>query len=398
VTQSGGNRAWIVVGLLWLAYMINYTDRQAVFSLFPVLRAELGFTDTQLGLIGTVFLAVYSLSCPLAGWAADRWRGELLLPVSMILWSLATLATGWSHSVGAMLFWRGIMGLTEGMYFPAALSVIGGLHAGRTRSRAISLHGTAQFAGSVAGGWFGGFIGDAGIWRRGFAALSVMGILYAPLLRLGLRDLPLQAGAKNADAKARPIFRSAPFLALNLLYFVLCGILWILYGWLPSLVHRRFGLSLAESGLIATVWLQVSSAAGILAGGATGDWMSRRVAAGRFYIVAGGMLICSPIAWAIVSTDSIEVLKFAAAGFGLGAGFVTANTVASAYDVVARSQYGLAAGTMTMVGGAGGGAAMFSVGKWGAEPITGGVVIAAMLSAVLLGVIAQRTFCRQTVR
>jgi len=374
--------------------MINYMDRQAVFSLFPILRAELGFTDTQLGLVGSVFLAVYSLSCPLAGWLADRWRAGLLLPASLVLWSFSTLATGLCHSISGLLFWRGMMGLTEGMYFPAALSVIGSLHSGRTRSRAIALHGTAQFAGSVAGGWLGGLIGDAGIWRRGFAALSLIGIVYAPLLRGGLRDLPQRAVDAREAARARPVFRSIPFLALNLLFFLLCGILWTLYAWLPSLVHERFGLSLAASGLIATAWLQISSAAGILAGGAAGDWISCRVTAGRFYIVAGGMLICSPIAVAIVATHSLAVLKVAAIGFGIAAGFVTSNTVASAYDIVAPSQYGFAAGAMTMIGGAGGGAAMVTVGRWremvSVETIMGAVAIGGMFSAVLLALVVWR--------
>ena len=386
----------MVVGLLWAAYMINYADRQAVFSLFPVLRAELGFTETQLGLVGTVFLIVYSASAPLTGWLADRWRAEWMLPASMVLWSLSTFATGRSYSIAGLLFWRGMMGLTEGMYFPAALRVIGGLHPGPTRSRAIALHGTAQFAGSVAGGWLGGWMGDAGAWRQGFAALSLAGILYAPLLGRGLRRLPADAHTRRADYHGGSVFGSVPFLALNLLFFVLCGILWILYAWLPSLVHERFGLNLADSGLLATAWLQISSAVGILAGGAAGDWISRRIPAGRFYIVAGGMLLCSPIAWVVVAAHSLTVLKLAAVGFGITAGFVTSNTVASAYDVVAPSQFGFAAGAMTMIGGAGGGAAMLSVGRWReilpVESIVGAVAAAGVLTAVLLAAAAVTRF------
>lgn len=384
-------RAWAVVALLWVAYLINYTDRQAVFSLFPILRAELGFTEAQLGLVGTVFLAVYSLSCPLTGWLADRWRADLLLPASLVLWSVATLATGLSHSISALLFWRGVMGLTEGMYFPAAVGVIGGLHGGRTRSRAIALHGTAQFAGSVAGGWLGGWIGDIGLWRWGFAGLSLIGIAYAPVLRAGVRDLPPRARDKHHLAPERPVFGSACFLALNFLFFVLCAMLWILYAWLPSLVRERFGLTLASSGLIATVWLQISSAAGILAGGAGGDWISRRMPAGRFYIVATGMLICSPLAWVVVSAESIAILKLAAVGFGIAAGFVMSNVVASAYEIVSPSQYGFAAGALTMIGGAGGGAAMALVGQWkgitGVESIMGIVAVGGVFSAMLLAAV-----------
>jgi MFS family permease len=183
------------------------------------------------------------------------------------------------------------------------------------------------------------------------------------------------------------------------LFFVLCGILWILYAWLPSVVHERYGLTLAQSGLIATAWLQISSAAGILAGGATGDWLSRRVSAGRFYIVAGGMLVCSPLAWLIVSTHSLAVLKLAAVGFGVSAGFAMSNIVASAYDVVSPARYGFAAGALTMIGGAAGGAAMVSVGRWreavGVEPIMAAVAAAGVVAALLLALVVTSRFERE---
>src|SRR5213594_2250952 len=127
------SRAWTTVAFLWLAYFINYVDRQTVFSIFPVLRSELQFSNAELGLIGSIFIWVYSLCCPPAGRLADRLRRERLIPASLALWSAATLATGLSRSVTSLLFWRGVMGVTEGLYFPAAVSAIGALHPGATR-------------------------------------------------------------------------------------------------------------------------------------------------------------------------------------------------------------------------------------------------------------------------
>ena len=65
-------RAWILVGFMWVAYFFNYSDRQVVFSIFPILKSELHFTDTQLGLTGSIFLWVYSLCSPVAGRIGDR--------------------------------------------------------------------------------------------------------------------------------------------------------------------------------------------------------------------------------------------------------------------------------------------------------------------------------------
>src|SRR5690349_243978 len=79
--------AWLLVGLLWLTYVINYTDRQSVFSMFPVLRRDLGFTNLQLGLIGSVFIWVYSLLTPFAGRIADRLPRHWLIVSSCLLWS-----------------------------------------------------------------------------------------------------------------------------------------------------------------------------------------------------------------------------------------------------------------------------------------------------------------------
>src|SRR5947209_17214659 len=81
---SGAKRAWSVVGLLWIAFLINYLDRQVVFSMLPVLTRELGFSNTQLGLTGTVFTWVYCLAMPFAGRLADLVRRDRLVIGSMI--------------------------------------------------------------------------------------------------------------------------------------------------------------------------------------------------------------------------------------------------------------------------------------------------------------------------
>ncbi|MEO8130627.1 MAG: MFS transporter, partial [Bryobacteraceae bacterium] len=147
---------WGTVALLWVTYFLNYIDRQVVFSIFPVLKADLHFSDTQLGLIGSVFTWVYSICMALSGRAADLFRRDRLIVGSLALWSVATLGTSASHSVTAFLIWRAVMGVTESVYVPAALSLIASLHGPETRSRALGIHMTAQIAGIAAGGWYGG--------------------------------------------------------------------------------------------------------------------------------------------------------------------------------------------------------------------------------------------------
>src|ERR1043166_4570772 len=106
-------RPWIVVGAIWVAFVLNYVDRQVAFSIFPILRSQLGFSELQLGLVGSVFLWIYSICCPLAGRLADVFRREYLLVGSLLLWSMATLGTSLSATPAQFLAWRGMMGVTE---------------------------------------------------------------------------------------------------------------------------------------------------------------------------------------------------------------------------------------------------------------------------------------------
>ena len=149
--------AWTIVALLWITYCLNYVDRQAVFSIYPALRRDLAFSNTQFGLIGSTFTWTYSVCMMGTGRIADLLRVDRIILCSLVLWSLATLGTALSGSVGVFLFWRVLMGITESLYVPAALSLIVALHGSETRSRALGIHMTAQLAGIVAGGWWGGW-------------------------------------------------------------------------------------------------------------------------------------------------------------------------------------------------------------------------------------------------
>src|SRR6266568_3201295 len=169
---------WRVVVFLWLAFALNYIDRQAAFSIFPILRNELGFSSSQLGLTGTTFIWVYALAMPLAGYLADAMRRDRLVVASVALWSAATLGTALSRSPASFLFWRAAMGVTEALYFPAALGIIAVLHPGSTRSRALGIHQAAQLVGIVASGWFGGWAAEHMGWRQAFGFLWLVGTVY----------------------------------------------------------------------------------------------------------------------------------------------------------------------------------------------------------------------------
>ncbi len=377
--------------MLWIAFVINYVDRQVVFSIFPALTKDLGFTNAQLGMIGTIFIWVYSLCNPLVGRLSDVYSRPRLIVISIVLWSLATLGTGFAGSVAMFLVLRAVMGVTEALYVPPALGVIGTLHSGPTRSRALALHGTAQFAGIIVGSSFGGYMADGPGWRTAFFILSGLGLLYAPVLWLRLRHLetpvprpappplpPAGAGIPSSGPIRMPALASpkvtsdespyramagnACYLALSLAFFSLCIMLWMIYAWLPTHLGEKMGLSMSRAGVEAAFWVQSGNLTGNLIGGALGDSFSRRWPVARFALVCIGLTLCAPLAYLALASTSLGAFKIFACGFGLTAGLMTGNHFAASYDVTAPKNYGIGAGTFNMVGGISGGAAIFAAG------------------------------------
>jgi MFS family permease len=391
---------WGTVALLWVAYFLNYIDRQVVFSIFPALKSDLGFSDTQLGLIGSVFTWVYSVCMVASGRAADLLRRDRLIVGSLLLWSIATFGTSMSRTVGSFLLWRAVMGVTESLYVPAALSLIASLHGPATRSRALGIHMTAQLAGITAGGWYGGWAADHIGWRSGFVTLAAAGIIYAGMLFGGFRFLPEGSSErKAAKGRAGEVFRSTCYNGLLIAFFAYCVMLWMIYAWLPAFIYDRYRLSMTDSGFTATIYLQGSTAVGILAGAFLADRLAALIPAIRLYLVGAGVLLSAPFAWLAFDSSSLSILKLASIGFGLFGGALMANIFAAAYDVIAKENYGLGAGALNFCGGLAGGSAMFIAGYFrqsiGIATLMLAASTLAAASGILLIVIARLRFPRK---
>ena len=116
--------AWLLVGFLGVALFLNNSDRHTVFSIFPVLKADLKFTDLQLGLTGSIFLWVYAICNPIAGQLGDRYSKRKLVTWSVILFSGVTVLTGLARTPWMMLFCRALLGVTESLFMPCAIALI----------------------------------------------------------------------------------------------------------------------------------------------------------------------------------------------------------------------------------------------------------------------------------
>src|SRR5262245_17743697 len=177
---------WFVVALLWLVCFFNYADRQAIYSVFPLLKGEFHLTDVQLGIVGASFMWVYAAAAPLAGAIADRFARKTIVIGGLIAWSLITVATALSTEYSHLVVYRALEGLGEAFYFPASMSMLSDYHGPDTRSRAMAIHQSSVYAGTIAGGSVSGAMAQAIGWRSSFYVFGVLGAMLGLVLMLSL--------------------------------------------------------------------------------------------------------------------------------------------------------------------------------------------------------------------
>ena len=401
---GGGRYKWTVVGLLWLVCLFNYADRQAIFSVFPLLKAEMGLSDVQLGYVASSFMWVYAAAAPIAGMVGDRFRRKHVILGGLIFWSLITVATALATRYWQLVLFRALEGLGEAFYFPASMSLISAWHGKETRSRAMSWHQSSVYAGTIAGGALAGYLAEHYGWRRGFYVFGGLGILLGAALVFLLKE-PEEEGARAPGewriSGAWEVLRSPMVMTLMAVFTAANFVAMVFLTWLPSYLIRTFHMSLTMAGLSATAYLQVASVLGVLTGGMVADAWVRRTRLGRMGTQAVGLLVGVPFllltGWAL----SVTVFVWAAIGFGFFKGMYDANIWASLHDVVPAERRATAVGLMNSIGWLGGGVAPVAMaqasGVWGMSACLSATSGIYALAGVLLIVGAAR-WSRQGIR
>ena len=367
---GGAHYRWYIVAMLWAISFFNYADRQAIFSVFPLLEKQMGLTTVQLGLLGSAFAWVYGLGGQFAGIIVDRVRRKTAVLGGLYAWSLICSVTALFSSFRALFILRALEGLGETFYYPASMSLISDYHGKETRSKAIGIHQTSVYVGTIAGGFFAGLIGQYYGWRWSFVVFGGLGILLGFVLnryliepRRGAAELTDQ-GLDTTEAHAVRLsiseFIKIVWTTPTMLFLMgafLCAnfVAVVLLSWMPAFLYSKFHMGLAMAGLTATIYVQLASLVGSVCGGWMADFMARRTARGRILVQAVGVLGGAPFVAICGLTQSTLVLVVALTGWGLFKGLYDANIFASAFDVVRPEARGTASGFMNSIGWLGGG-------------------------------------------
>ena len=379
--------------MLWFVCFFNYADRQALSGVAPKLKEEFGFTNDDIGLIGSAFMWVYAAAAPLAGFIGDRFRRKDLILGGCLFWSFITVTTGWCGKLWQFVSVRALEGFGETFYFPASMSLVSDYHSAATRSRAMSLHQSSVYAGTILGSWLGAWFAARLGWRSGFYFFGAAGVVVALLLFFVLRepqrgqsDPPVTTPepSPGIGVVLRDIFRTPTGIALMAVFAGANAVAGVFLFWTPTFLKEKFHFELETAGLSGAVYIHLASAFSVPLGGLVADRLARRLAGGRMLAQALGLLVGAGFVARVGLTDSVGVLIFAMVCFGLCKGFYDAGIFASLYDVIPARSRASAAGVMNTVGWIGGAAATRLAG-WYADHGAQGTAVANLSHFVAWG-------------
>jgi MFS family permease len=300
-TSAGGR----VLAILLLAYIFNFIDRQIIGVLAVPIKAELGLSDRQLGLMGGIAFALFysGLAIPIA-WLADRKSRVNIIAASVAVWSLFTAACGFAQNFWHLFLARMGVGIGEAGGVAPSYGLISDFYPREKRARALAFFSLGIPIGSALGVFFGGWIASHLDWRSAFLIVGLAGLPAALLVRLVIPE-PVRGGFDSADGSpsdpAPPFLEVAAALARTpsfwLLSFGAASGSILGYGlifWLPSFFARSFHLTLAQVGWFYGSIVLIGGVAGTWLGGWIGDRVGPASPGGYARVPAICFLIAAP--------------------------------------------------------------------------------------------------------
>ena len=308
-SDSAAAHARTMLWILLIVYIFNFLDRQIVNILAEPIKADLGLTDTELGLLaGPAFAVFYALlGIPIARYAdKDGTNRVRLIALALAIWSAMTAVCGLAQNFVQLLFARIGVGVGEAGCTPAAHSLISDSVAPEKRSSAIAFYGLGVPIGSLLGLIIGGVVNDLYGWRIALMLVGAPGLALALVVLFVMRE-PRHSRTAEAVATAAAVTRLSTgeamreiFASRAFIYILIASsvVAFLGYGkalWTISFFIRSHGLSTTEAGLSMAVVLGLAGVFGTWLGGKMADRFGARDKRHILTFPAYGMAVAAPI-------------------------------------------------------------------------------------------------------
>ncbi len=280
---------WWIIGLVFLATLINYIDRLTVSVLAPLIMTDLGLSNLEYASLGTWFLLAYTISQGLSGRMYDRIGTRLGFTISVTVWSIAATMHAFARGLGSLSLFRFLLGLGEAGNWPGAAKTVAEWFPVRERAFGMAIFNSGAALGSVVAPPLIVYLQSRLGWQMTFIVTGMLGFGW-----LGLWLLFYRAPDRHpwlGESEYRLIHEGRPAGAAPLPWRNLLGyrqvwailiarlfvdpVWWLYITWLPLFLYKVHGFDLKKIGLFA--WVPyVAADAGSLLGGWTSGYLIRR--------------------------------------------------------------------------------------------------------------------------
>jgi MFS transporter, ACS family, D-galactonate transporter len=311
------NRVLILLGL---SVFINYIDRSNLSVAAPMLRDELGFSPSQLGVLLSAFFWTYSGCQLLSGWLVDHFDVKWVFAIGFFIWSASTAVTGLLHSFIALLAVRVILGIGESVAYPSYSKILGNLFPENRRGFANSIVAAGLALGPSFGMLLGGtLIGQFG-WRSFFVALGLLGLLW---LMPWFRWMPPMETASRHDSGAGMLEILRQPSAWGTCFCLFAGnyYLYFMVTWLPYYLVRERHFSTGGMAKVGGAVFLVSAVSATICGRLSDRWIvsgATPTRARKTFMVAGCIGIGAFLAASVVAPPTLSIVLLMMAGLAFG--------------------------------------------------------------------------------
>jgi MFS family permease len=323
-----------VLLIICLMYLIFYVDRVNISTAAPLIKAELGLSNTELGLVFSAFAYPYALFQLVGGYIGDRFGARRTLFVSGLIVCAATAATGAVGGLVSLFAARLALGIGEGATFPTATRAMAAWVPERNWGFAQGItHSSARIGNALTPPLIALLVGLV-TWRGAFLVLALSSLIWVLVWLRYFRDVPTSPPLTADELAALPVHRprqtagTVPWfklfrrmLPVTAVDFCYGWTLWLFLSWIPSFFYQNYQQNLTQSAFYS---------AGVFLAGVIGDTLGgvlsdrvlkrtgNRAAARRNVIVAGmlgGFLFLLPVM--LVDDVNVAAVALAAAFFAV---------------------------------------------------------------------------------
>jgi len=293
----------VVLMLLCAMYFLYFVNRVSISTVAPLIKTDLGITNTQLGLVFSAFAIPYAVFQLIGGWVGDRLGARVTLTICCTIVALSTVLTGAAAGVASLFAVRLALGFGEGAGFPTATRAMASWTPRGSWGFAQGIvHSFARIGNAVTPPLMAGLLVFSS-WRRAFAMLGLATLawplVWAWFFRNEPRDHPAVTAEElatlpDAGGRRRPAVSwlrlARHVLPVTLVDFCYGWTLWLFLSWLPAFFFENYQLDLQASAMF-TSGVLLAGVVGDTAGGVASDRILRRtgslLAARRSVIMVG---------------------------------------------------------------------------------------------------------------